>query len=126
MNADHVPAPKTILSSSGSAGSFGNIYNRYWQAKSNTSTSEDELWREMHVKDTIKRKKSVNGNSLLECLARNRENAFAKTEAFQKTTELINDEISYVMNKTGVRKVGTIKFYCKLTYKIKILRLYGL
>ncbi|KAI1716284.1 hypothetical protein DdX_07325 [Ditylenchus destructor] len=105
LNADHVPAPKTILSSSGSAGSFGNIYDRYWQAKSNTSTSEDELWREMHVKDTIKRKKSVNGNSLLECLARNRENAFAKTEAFQKTTELINDEISYVMNKTGVRKI---------------------
>ena len=108
-----MPASKpTLSSSSGSSSNFRNVYDRYWQTKSSTSMSEDDLWRELHVKDTIKRKKSTNGNSLLESIARNREDAFAKTDAFQKTTELINDEILYVMKKTGVRKVINIsKFY---------------
>uniref|UniRef100_A0A7E4VN62 T-cell activation inhibitor, mitochondrial n=1 Tax=Panagrellus redivivus TaxID=6233 RepID=A0A7E4VN62_PANRE len=73
-----------------------------------TSESLDELWQRMQERDVKTRKKSVipvKPNDLFGQLAKNRDAALARAEAHLKTKEMVQDEIDYLIFKTGVLDV---------------------
>lgn len=63
----------------------------------------------MHQVDIKKKsasKTNCNPNDLLISLLKTREEAILKAKAFEKTTELLNEEIHFVIRKTGANKVS--------------------
>lgn len=71
-------------------------------------SNENDLWRHLHEVDIKKKsasKSAFSPNDLLVNLVNSREEAILKSKSFEKTLELLNDEIEFVIRKTGAKKV---------------------
>jgi hypothetical protein len=86
----------------------------FYDSPTNPSTSSDiksdldDLWAKMQEREVRTRKKKVvyiKPNDLFANLVKNRESAIERTITHTKMTEMLQDEIEYIMSKTKATKV---------------------
>ena len=92
-------------------------HHTYYRSTTNTvdnpSTStadEDDLLRKLHKEFRKTMKSRINTNDLFAYLSRKRADALKKAEAYQRMSEMLDDEIEYIIRRTGVTEVGTSIF----------------
>lgn len=78
---------------------------------SNKWPTPDDLWDDLQMREAqLRRKKRssyfTNGRSLLNNLVKDRDVAMDRCSSFQKTTELLEDEIEILKAKTGAKSVS--------------------
>lgn len=80
----------------------------FTSASTKWATPED-LWQDLRMKDTQRRKKRTTystSQSLLNNLVQSRNLAIERCKTFEKTNDLLNDEIEYLKQKTGAKTVS--------------------
>uniref|UniRef100_A0A915CQY6 T-cell activation inhibitor, mitochondrial n=1 Tax=Ditylenchus dipsaci TaxID=166011 RepID=A0A915CQY6_9BILA len=97
LSTEHVPKIKTSLYAPG----FN--YSSAPQSSSASPPENSDLWRDLHARD--RHKKASTSNTLFASLIKKREDALARTECYDRTTELLNDEMEHIILKTGVNKI---------------------
>jgi len=68
----------------------------------------EDLWQDLQMKSTSQRrstKRSYYGQSLLQNLVRNRNTALERCRSYEKTNDLLEDEIEFLKKQTGAKTI---------------------
>jgi hypothetical protein len=97
-------------------------YNVYPSTSTTKWATPEDLWQDLQMKDTSRRRKtkqSYYANTLLNNLVRDRETALERCKNYEKTSSLLEDEIEFLKKKTGAKSVSHL-FLSSLNLHISI------